>query len=542
MNHLTTIFITTIQRNKAISTALFLAILLAITLSVLPPLVLQRAVDGLSGGDVSRETLLLWGLSYFAITVISDLSEAGKETLITFFGQRTTHQIRSALAAKLSRLPASYFITHDSGNTTSLFVNDVDTIEDLFSSGIISMISDVFQIVSILFVVYFLSPGLFILLLIALPLLFLLTRAFQKRMLSAQIDNRKALAAANAIIPETIRNSLAIRLFHAAPFMKRRYGKTIEDSFRAMDKSNFYDSIYSPIIITISAFLIAIMVSLSVSESTWQHLFGMTAGTVVALIAYVSRIFSPLESVGMEIENIQSALAGMKRLSAFLSEKEIETPKEKADGPKDTICISHLRFGYERERPIFKDFSLTITKGDMVTLTGRTGIGKSTLFKLLCGLYAPWSGSISLFGKNPAAIPEADRRRLFGIVEQSFRPIQGNLRDQITLQDTRISDENIWDALTLTGLASTCRALPEGLDTPYTDSLFSQGQRQLLSIARAIVMNPALLLLDEITANLDAKTEKEVLTALRQASKHRTVISISHRLYEEEGGKRVVIS
>ena len=517
MKHTLSLFLQTLRRNRFTSWLLLFAIILSIGISVLPPLVLQRVIDSVSATDVSRETWLLLALSYFALVTLSNLAEAGKETLITIFGERTTHTIRSALAAKLSRLPASYFVTHNSGNTTSLFVNDVDTIEDLFDSGIISMISDTFQIVSILLVIYVLSPGLFLLLLIALPLLFLLTRCFQKRMLSAQLDHRKALAAANAIIPETIRNCRAIRLFQGVPFMKRRYHRTIENSFHAMDQSNFYDSIYSPIIITTSSFLIALMVTLSVTESTWQALFGMSAGTVVALISYVNRIFSPLESIGMEIEHIQSALAS-------------------------SIRIDHITFGYEPAHPIFQDFSLTVQKGDMVTLTGRTGIGKSTLFKLLCGLYTPEKGHISVFGQNPAAISEEARRPLFGIVEQSFRPVPGTLRDQITLQDLRISDTAIWDALSIVGLSSLCQKLPHELDTPYDGSLFSQGQKQLLSIARAIVMNPALLLLDEITANLDAHTEKEVLTALRKASKHRTVISISHRLYQEQGGRRVEIS
>ncbi|HBK27460.1 MAG TPA: ABC transporter ATP-binding protein [Dialister sp.] len=536
------VFLQTLRRNKFTSLLLLCSIVLSIGISILPPLVLQQVIDGLSATHVSRETWLLWALSYFAIVALSNLTEAGKETLITLFGQRTTHEIRSTLAAKLCRLPASYFVTHPNGQTTSLFVNDVDTIEDLFDSGIISMISDSFQIFSILFVVYLLSPGLFGLLLLALPLLFLLTRCFQKRMLSAQLAYRQALAAANGLIPETIRNCRAIRLFRGVPFMKRRYQQTMEDSFHAMDRSNFYDSIYSPIIITTSSLLIALMVSLSVAESTWQSLFGMTAGTVVALMAYVNRIFSPLESIGMEIEHIQSALAGMERISTFLEEKEIAIPVSTPSADTSSIVIDHITFGYEPSHPIFQDFSLTIPKGDMITLTGRTGIGKSTLFKLLCGLYIPQKGMISLFGQNPAAISEAERRPLFGIVEQSFRPVPGTIGDQISLQDPRISTAAIWDALHTVGLSALCESLPNQLDTPYTASLFSQGQKQLLSIARAIVMNPSLLLLDEITANLDAHTEKEVLTALRQASKHRTVISISHRLYQEQGGRRIAIN
>ena len=447
------------------------------------------------------------------------------------------------MADKLSRLPSSVFIENDSGSLASLFVNDVDTLEDLFDSGIISMISDVFRIVSILCVVYFLSKGLMILLFLSLPILFLLTRTFQRRMLSAQLDNRKAVAGINQAIPETIASIRTIRLYHRESFMEERYGKSVRAGFDAMNRSNLYDSIYSPIIITVSSLIIAIMVVLSVSRSDFQALFGMSAGTAVALIAYVGKVFSPLESIGMEIQNIQSAIAGCKRISDFLYEKEMEPPSAAVSEKEENIPISirHLSFAYEDGKPVFHNFDLTIHEGENVTLIGRTGSGKSTLFKLICGLYQPWEGTVRIFGRAPESIPEEERRKVFGLVEQQFKPVSGNMRDQITLSDPSISEEDVRRALAETGILPAIEDLPEGLDTPYDPGLLSQGQFQLLSIARATVTNPPLLLLDEITANLDSVTEKQVLDALRAASEKRTVLSISHRLFEAAGGRQVRI-
>ena len=447
------------------------------------------------------------------------------------------------MADKLSRLPSSVFIENDSGSLASLFVNDVDTLEDLFDSGIISMISDVFRIVSILCVVYFLSKGLMILLFLSLPILFLLTRTFQRRMLSAQLDNRKAVAGINQTIPETIASIRTIRLYHRESFMEERYGKSVRAGFDAMNRSNLYDSIYSPIIITVSSLIIAIMVVLSVSRSDFQALFGMSAGTAVALIAYVGKVFSPLESIGMEIQNIQSAIAGCKRISDFLSEKEMEPPSAAVSEKEENIPISirHLSFAYEDGKPVFHNFDLTIHEGENVTLIGRTGSGKSTLFKLICGLYQPSEGTVRIFGRAPESIPEEERRKVFGLVEQQFKPVSGNMRDQITLSDPSIFEEDVRRALAETGILPAIEDLPEGLDTPYDPGLLSQGQFQLLSIARATVTNPPLLLLDEITANLDSVTEKQVLDALRAASEKRTVLSISHRLFEAAGGRQVRI-
>lgn len=515
--------------HPALTAALSGTIVLSLFLSILPPLVLQRAIDALTNGKAESSLLLFWGLLYFILTALSGLSEGIRETLITMFGQAVTKRIRQAMAAKLSRLPAAFFTGRGEGSTASLFVNDVDTLEDLFDSGIISMAVDSCRLFSILAAVYWLSFGLFLLLLAALPFLFLLTRAFQHHMLAAQIENRKAITATNELIPETCRNIRTIRLLSCEYFMKKRYAAAIKKSFQSMEKTNFYDSIYSPIILTTSALLISLMAILSVSPEG-AALFGMTAGTAAALIAYVGKIFSPLESLGMEIENIQSAMAGVHRIREFMEEEEMALPKEKGKKNDLPLRISHLSFAYEKGHPLFKDFSLTLEAGCHLTLTGRTGSGKSTLFKLITGLYLPDSGTIALFGMNPAAIPPKERRKIFGIVSQSFPMIDGTVRDQITLGDMRITDTMTASALRISGLYETVMALPQKLDTPFQDSLFSEGEKQLLSIARALVFQPPLLLLDEMNAHLDSLTEQKVLAALSRASSHRTVLSISHRL------------
>lgn len=515
--------------HPALTAALSGTIVLSLFLSILPPLVLQRAIDALADGKADSSLLLFWGLLYFILTALSGLSEGIRETLITMFGQAVTKRIRQAMAAKLSRLPAAFFTGRGEGSTASLFVNDVDTLEDLFDSGIISMAVDSCRLFSILAAVYWLSFGLFLLLLAALPFLFLLTRAFQHHMLAAQIENRKAIAATNELIPETCRNIRTIRLLSCEYFMKKRYAAAIKKSFQSMEKTNFYDSIYSPIILTTSALLISLMAILSVSPEG-ATLFGMTAGTAAALIAYVGKIFSPLESLGMEIENIQSAMAGVHRIREFMEEEEMALPKEKGKKNDLPLRISHLSFAYEKGHPLFKDFSLTLEAGCHLTLTGRTGSGKSTLFKLITGLCLPDSGTIALFGMNPAAIPPKERRKIFGIVSQSFPMIDGTVRDQITLGDMRITDTMTASALRISGLYETVMALPQKLDTPFQDSLFSEGEKQLLAIARALVFQPPLLLLDEMNAHLDSLTEQKVLSALSRASSHRTVLSISHRL------------
>ena len=190
--------------------------------------------------------------------------------------------------------------------------------------------------------------------------------------------------------------------------------------------------------------------------------------------------------------------------------------------------------------PVLSEYSFTISEGENVTFVGRTGAGKSTIFRLLTGLYTPQSGQIKVAGIDPAVLAPADRRKLFGIVEQKFHIVPGNVRDQITLYDSEISDQMVEDALSSVQMLDVIGNLKDGLDTTMHSDLFSQGQLQLLAIARAMVTSPSILLLDEITANLDSNTETQVLEAIKKAAESRTVLSISHRYSNILKNERII--
>ena len=467
-------------------------------------------------------------------------------------GQKITHSMRSALLQKLDRLPADRLVRQDPGATVSRFVGDVDTVEELFTSGIISMFADACQMVSIFVILFLRSRGLTLLLLAVLPLVFAFTRAVQKRMLRAQIDNRAAVARVTNFVPETIRCIRTIHNLGRESYMRNRYEEVIGESYRAVNRTNFYDAVYSPVILITNAAVVAVVYVLSASGSApVRAFFGMSVGTAVAVVNYIAQIFGPLESIGMEIQTIQSALAGVHRINEFLDQPErwdapeqiIPGKIQTADG-SDIPCIEFrdVTFGYDMETAVLSHLSLTVMPGEQVTVSGRTGAGKSTMFKLILGLYRPVSGKVLVCGTEASRIADSSKRPLFGYVEQHFRLVPGTVRDQIALYDAAITDAQVEQAAVTVGLDQTIRRLDQGYDTPCTPGLFSQGQWQLLSIARAIAAGPPILLLDEITANLDADTEKTVLTALKKASAGRTVLSISHRLYEDMGGREIILS
>ena len=602
------------RKHLLLVTGIVISVCGAILLSLVPPMILARIIDGLT---TQRMAGFAWIVAYFGLLALTGLMESAREGLLIVFGQKMTHALRSSLMEKLIHLKANDLSRQEPGAVVSRFVGDVDTVENLFTSGIVSMFADVCRIVSILVVIWFKNRGLSMILLILLPFLLVFTRYVQKNMLVSQLQNRKAVSRASGHVPETLHNIRTIHCLSRESYMERKYDEYIGDGYRAMERTNFYDAVYSPVVLILNAIVVACVMLLSASGSPRVlTLFGMSAGTAVAVMNYISQIFTPVESLGMEIQTIQSAVAGIHRINEFLSieelpereellereelpekeelpaieelsEKEELLKREELSGKEELLEREELpsmedlsgkeelpkreelpeveefskkeqipegnrfpekrkengeafvefqdvTFGYD-ERKILKQLSFQVKQGERVTLMGRTGAGKSTILKLLLGLYEPQEGEVRIQGIAASNIPDGDKRRIFGYVEQSFHMVPGSVKDQITLFDPVITDQAVKNVASLTGLQDTIEALPDGYDTICTPELFSQGQWQLLSIARAAVASPRLLLLDEITANLDAETEKEVLQALKRVSGERTVISISHRTSAEMG-------
>lgn len=551
----------TVKKQKWLSLGIILAVVGAVVTALIPPLILARIVDTITGGNKAAVYILVL---YFAMLALTGFMESAREGLLTVFGQKITHALRSSLMEKFVSLTSDNLTRQEPGTLVSRFVGDVDTVENLFTSGIISMFADACKIISILVVIWFENKGLTVVLLVMLPFLFGFTRHVQKNMLTAQIENRKAVGRASGHVPETLHNIRTIHCLAREKYMEERYDTYIGESYQAMERTNFYDAVYSPVILILNAIVVAVVMLLSASgNQSVLTFFGMSAGTAVAVINYISQIFTPVESLGMEIQTIQSAVAGIHRINEFLALEEksqvvaegnMEVLKDEkfaehagdrenlSDFSKKSVSKSgvpfvefkDVTFGYD-EHVVLEHLNFKVMDTDQVTLLGRTGAGKSTILKLLLGLYQPDQGEVLIHGMPAAAVRAEERRKLFGYVEQSFHMVPGTVRDQVTLYDNRISDRQVKAVAELTGLKEAIESLENGYDTICTPEIFSKGQWQLLSIARAAAAEPKMLLLDEITANLDAETEKSVLAALKRVAKDRTVISISHRTSAELG-------
>ena len=547
----------TLHSHLLTSILLLLTAVGVIAASLLPPQILKRIVDSYLS-DTATSALLKIAFLYFGSQILISLFTLAKETILAYLGQQITKQLRSDMLKKMTRLPSLYFSNTPSGTTTALFMGDVDAIQSLFSNGIISLFIDLCKIIGIVVSVWFFSPSFGVLFIVILPLIFLLTRYFKNKMFSAQVKSRKLLSIVANYIPESLHNASIIKAYHSEDFMEKRYDGLIDKTYDEQEHINFYDSVFSPIIQVLRALTICLIAVFAARKA--PGLFSgmsVTVGMAAAAIEYVSSVFKPVESLGMEIQNIQSSFAGITRVNEFFALAEKRTPvasfdtsfvtnvnahentttslvannKLHADKNEPLITFDSVSFTYpSSDEKVLDDVSFTIQRGEHVTFRGRTGAGKSTLFRLILGQLSCTNGNLKIGPYDADSIPDEMKRSLFGYVEQSFRFVPGTIRNQITLGDDTITDEHIQRALQTAGLSDTTSRFTNGLDTPADKQLFSQGQLQLLSIARAIVKDPPILLLDEITANLDSATERMIIEALENAGKGRTQLCISHRL------------
>lgn len=526
--------INVLKKNIKIDILLFATVCGVVMLSLIPPQILKYIIDGCLVPRNS-DRLLFLATIYMGILLLIGLFDFIKEAVLTILGQKITKEIRLEMMKKLKKIGTMFFSLNSTGTVVSRFTNDVDAINSMFTDGIIGMLIDCLKVIGIVLSIWMFSVKLGVITLLILPIIYVITRTFQKKMLKAQIENRVLVGRVNNHISESLKNVQMIKSYSKESYMEQNFSLYLLDNYKTVEKVNFYDSVFSPIIQIIRAVVIGIIVILSSKKLNY---LGISLGMVAASIELISNLFAPIESLGMELQDIQQAVSGMHRVNDFY-----DLPEEYSAGSElktnDIIrargdiklCFNDVSFQYEEGTDILKNINLDVNPQEKVTFVGKTGVGKSTLFKLVMGFLKPSSGNITINGIDVYNIPNSEKRKIFGYVNQSFNLINGTVAQQISLKDENITKEQIENALDFVGLTDYVAALENGIDTIVSSEvLFSQGQKELLAIARAIVADPPILLFDEITANLDSITEEKLIAVLQKASKYHTILSITHRL------------
>jgi ATP-binding cassette subfamily B protein len=523
-----------------------LVILIGASLELIPPLLMKQIVDQhLAVGDANG----LWTLAfaYLAATVGIQGLAFLTSYLTALTAQGALKDLRVRLYRHLQELPLSYYDRTPLGDSISRCTADIATLDTLFSSGVAGLADDLVGLVTVSIAMIFLSPLLALISALVVPPLLMVTNNFRKRIRNAERLNRQAVGLMNTHLQETFGGVEVIRAFDRAPAFTARFRQVLKQRLEAYNEAAKYSALYTPIMQMLMAAAIALLLW-SGARGTLEG-WSVSLGTLTAFVLLFKNFFDPITALGEEWQTVQSALSGAERIFQVLDLpiEKILHDAHSTRAREDGITVNHLTFGYFPDQPVLRDVSFNTRSGEHVALVGRTGAGKSSIVHLLGGLYTPWGGEVRVAGADPRYIPEDERRHVVGVVPQAVQLFSGSVRDNLTLGDSSVPFKEIENAASTAGADTFIRSLPQGYDTPINSGAgsvqLSSGQRQLISLARALVWNPTVLLFDEATSAIDSASEVAFRQALEQESaRHRrAILTVAHRLSTALAADRVIV-
>ena len=510
-----------------------------LVLLLLRPYLTKQVIDlGFATNDIA--VIEYYALMYGFTIIGSVLFIFVENYFLKSFGQKIIYNIRSIIFQKILNKPHDEFYKLPIGNWVTRITNDVESLRTLYTDVILNLASSGLMIIGILGFMYAINVPLAIIMTILLPIMGGIIWVFQKFSRKAFRQVRRSVAASNASIKELLNYIVIVKSYGGERAIEERYNTVNKGFLEAglFEVTTF--SIFRPLVDGLFfVALIVIFTTTNLIDSVAD------AGTVFAFIQYMDRFFQPLKEIADKYNSLQSALAGAERLVPLLEEEERQMANEVPDEFKyiETIEFEHVWFSYENNDVYaLEDFTFTIKAGEFIGIVGPSGSGKSTLLSLLMGIYKPTRGAIYINGINIAQYDSSVLRHLMGYVFQQAYLFKGSIRDNLTLFDTSISNEDMVNAAKQVNLHSMIEHLPEGYDTPvgYLGSLLSDGQKQLLAFGRTLIKKTPILLLDEATANIDSHTEKQIQASIENIRGSKTIVSIAHRLSTVKDANKIV--
>ncbi len=569
-----------LRPHRALIAVIALAVLLAEAFAVVPPLLMARIIDEHLAVGTARGVLAL-GLLYLGARAVAEGMDFVVTYLTGYVAQKVLRDLRVRLFAHLQRLPLGYYDRRPLGDAISRCTADVDTVDTLFTTGISRLITRLVQLVTAWVAMVILSPPLALSALLLILPLAPVTRFFQVRIRDAERDRRQAIGLLNVHLQETLSGVEVVRAFGLEEDFVARFRLALSRTLDAYSRALSYNVFYTPLLTVLVAAGVAFLLWIGTGGLGLN--LGISIGTLTAFILLFQRFFEPIRNLGEDWQTVQSASSGIERIVQVL-EIPAEHParaleyQDQSSGhvppldlrvspeslsPLTKRCIQPLfhgplaelcdvTFGYIPGRPVLHALTLEVRGGEHLAVVGRTGAGKSSVIRLLCGLYAPWSGQVRVAGADPRLLADAERRQVVGVVPQTVYLFGGSVWENLTLRDASAPRNAVDRAARIARVDDFVSALPEGYDSRLSGAgrgqgiQLSEGQQQLLSLARALVWDPVLLLLDEATAAVDNLSEAEFRSALRAAlrgddGRQRAVVTVAHRLSTAREADRVVV-
>ena len=529
-----------------------LLVLAGALFELLPPVLIRWIVDDhLAAGK--REGLLALGFFYLAAITLGQGLAFVYGYLAASVAQGVLSDLRVRLFDHLQRLPASYFDHTPLGDAISRCTADIDTLDTMFTSGVATLVANLFRLLTIAAAMVILSPMLALAAALMLPPLVMVTRYFQVRIREAERASRKAVGEMNTHLQETLRGVEVIQAFKREAGFVARFRHVLVRVLHASNRATIYASFYPPMTALMTYGAIAFLLWAGTRDASgFFGAAGVSLGTLVAFALLLQRFFTPLTALGDEWQTVQGALSGAERVFEVLAVPADLQPQPSSPRPpqrQDGLALENVVFGYAPGAPVLHGVSLRVAPGEHVALVGRTGAGKTSMVHLLAGLYEPWQGTVRVAGQNPRTLPDDAKRRAFGIVPQSAQLFRGTVLENITLNDASVAESAVMEAAAISGADAFIRSLPNGYRTVLRGAgggagvRLSAGQEQLLTLTRALVSQPSVLLFDEATSFLDGASEAALREALRSTVLHRgaAVLTVAHRLATAREAHRVIV-
>jgi len=522
-------------------------VLIGAVFELLPPLLMRAIVDqhlapGRSDGLIALALLYLGAMAagHGLAFVYGYLAAAAAQAVLS--------SLRVRLFGHLQGLPAKYYDDTPLGDMISRCTADIDTLDTVFTSGVATLVANLFRLITIAVAMIVLSPLLTLAAAASLPFVFVLTRYFQVHIREAERASRRAVGEMNAHLQETLRGVEVIQAFRRQPMFVHRFRQVLGRVLGASNRSTIYAALYPPLTALMTYTVIALLLWIGTRDPSGA--FGVSIGTLTAFALLLQRFFTPLTALGDEWQTVQGALSGAERVLEVLSLNAEARPLRSVPvSDRHAIVCENVVFGYAAGTAVLHHVTLRVAPGEHVALVGRTGAGKSSIVHLLAGLYEPWGGTIRVAGRNPRTLSDEERARFLGIVPQASHVFTGTVFENLTLNDRTIAESDVHEAATITGAHSLICSLPDGYRTVLRGAgggrglQLSAGQQQLLTLTRALVLRPPVLLFDEATSAIDGATEAALRDALRSAvlARGTSVLTVAHRLSTARDAHRVIV-
>jgi len=534
-------------RGRVVAVVLF--VLAAGTFELAPPFIVRTIVDdhlvvGRSSG------LALLAVLYLAASAAVQVMTFVYGYLAATVAQGVLSTLRVRLYAHVQQRPAGVIDRTPIGDTVSRCTSDVEALDTVFSSGIAVLVANLVRLLTLTAGMAVLSPPLTLVAALVAPPLVIALRFLQVRVRQSERATRIAVGALTSRLQENLRGIEVIRAFGREREAIGGFRRVLSDALTASNRATRYSALYTPVTAILSALAVAALLWAGTRETFAA--FGISLGTLAAFLILLQRVFQPITALGEEWQTVQGAMAGAERIFATLAtplEESEPAASSSATAPAPPILLEDVVFGYAPGQPVLHRTTLKVGSGEHVALVGRTGAGKTSALQLLAGLYVPWAGTIRIAGRDPAVLAETERRKLLGVVPQVVQLFSGTVLENLTLGDSSIPDEVVFEAAAIAGVDTFVRSLPMGYRTLLGHSSdgrgtqLSAGQQQLLALARALVNRPAALLLDEATAAIDSVSDAAFRAALRHSVLPAgcAVLTVAHRLSTAVEADRIIV-